>query len=311
MAALYPKGRAPADPAKRPSLLVPLEGSRKPSCPAPTPARPGHRSPREGLWAAPAVPAEQLLPAAHGDHGKLRQHSTNYVIRRSFAHGSRKLDYSRVRLLVDDTSSGAEARQRVRLPGTARIPAGRARDPRAWRAWSRGGAASGYRDSGCATDWKGRGLLPPRQQSRGSVRGKAAKGLGAPRRGRGAAGGAGTDLAGGAVTQHHQLELAVRTLLLLRVRHDLYGPGGKEEAESSREEPGAGARTGQREGRAPRSRSWQQRWNHHRHLPSARPPSLWSARGETNGRAEERGRSGNLRARATATSPAASSGHTH
>lgn len=205
-----------------------------------------------------------------------------------------------------------KARQRVRPPGTERIPAGRAHVSRAWRAWSRGGAASQLsrqrlRDrleaaAGCS-------LLSSR--ARGSVRGKAAKGLGAPRRGRGAAGGAGTDLASGAVPQHHQLELAVRTLLLLRVRHDLYGPGKKEEAESSREEPGAGARTEQREERAPRSRNRQQRRSRHRHLPSARPPSLWSARGETNGSAEERGGSGKLRAGATATSSVAASGHTH
>lgn len=142
------------------------------------------------------------------------------------------------------------------------------------------------------------------------MRGKAGRELGAPRRGRGAVGGAGTDLASGAVPQHHQLELAVRTLLLLRVRHDLYSPGGKEEAES-REESGAGTRTGRGEERAPRSRSRQQRRNGHRHLPSARPPSLWSARGETNDGAEGRGGSGKLRAGATATSGVAASGHTH
>lgn len=303
--------RAPADPAKRPSLLVPLEGSRELS-----PPRPGHRSHRERLWAIPATAAKQLQPPARprqrtGISGKLRQRHRNYVIRRSFSNGSRKLDYSSARLFVDDTSSGAEAPSEGLAAGHGADTGGKS--PRVpGRARSRGGAASQVsrqrlRDkleaaAGCS-------LLSSR--ARDSVRGTAGKGVGAPRGERGAVGGAGTDLASGAVPQHHQLELAVRTLLLLRVRHDLYGPGEKEEAESSREEPGAGARTGQGEERALRSRSRQQRRNQRRHLPSVRPPSLWSARGETNNSAEGRGGSSKLQARATATSPATASGHTH
>lgn len=107
--------RAPADPAEPPSLPVPL-GEPGPQVlgPEPSPPGPGHCSHRERLWAVPATPAEPLQPPARprqrtGISGKLRQHHGNYVIRRSFANGSRKLDYRRVRLFVDDASPGAEA----------------------------------------------------------------------------------------------------------------------------------------------------------------------------------------------------------
>lgn len=66
---------------------------------------------------------------------------------------------------------------------------------------------------------------------------------------------------------------------------------GKEKRRRAAGRDGVREQGGERgEERAPRSRSLQRHRGRSRHLPSARPPSLWPARDETNERGEGRGR---------------------
>lgn len=257
--ALYPKGRAPADPATFPARPFGGEPRTLVLGPDPSHPRPGHCSLRERLWAVTAAPAEQFLPparigSARGSPGNSPSTTRITLFAAPFLTAQKNWLQSCTSLcwrhLLGRGSPvrGLAAGHGADTGGQSPRPPGRARSR---------GAAGTARRSGCAQTASGRGLFPPQQHSQGQREGEGREGARAPRRGRGAAGGAGTDLASGAVPQHHQLELAVRTLLLLRVRHDLYGPGENEEAESSREETGAGARAGQREERAPRSRSRQ------------------------------------------------------
>lgn len=136
--------------------------------PGPSPPRPGHRSHRERLRAIAATPAKQLLPPARdqqrtGISGKLRQRRRNYVIRRSFSYGSRKLDYSRVRLFVDDASSGAEAPSEGLGAGhgadTGGKPASPVQGPEPKGSSQPGIATAAARQTGSR-----RGLLLPQQQ---------------------------------------------------------------------------------------------------------------------------------------------------
>lgn len=250
LAARYPKRRAPADPAQH----LPCSSlSTRTHGPRPQPSSPGTAAPRAA--AGDSSDSSRAAPASIGSRGSAGTSGSTTAIALCAAPlltAQENWITGVYAYLLPRRARVRKPWQRVWLPGTARMspreePASPAQglQPR--------GAAARYRDSQLSRQPGS----PLSSTARGSGGAKAGKGLEAPRRGRGSAGGAGTDLASGAVPQHHQLELVVRTLLLLRVRHDLYGPGETEEAESSREELGAGARTKQGEERARLSRSRQ------------------------------------------------------
>lgn len=139
------------------------------------------------------------------------------------------------------------------------------------------------------------GLIPPQREGRGERRGgRPGKGLGAPRQRRGA----GRCRRGPALTlpvvpSPSTTSLSWRSGLSSSSESDMVPPppAGKEKRRRAAGRDGAQERGGEGgKARAPRSRSRQRCRGRSRHLPSARPPSLWPARDETTERREGRGR---------------------
>lgn len=155
--------------------------------------------------------------------------------------------------------------------------------------------AAEYRDNGSTANWQ-----PPRAAPssaggpEGALRGKAGKGT----RGTAAAERSGALPAGPALTlpvvpSPSTTSLSWRSGPSSSSESDMIStpPAGKEKRRRAAGRDGVQEQGGERrKRRAPRSLSRQRCRGRSRHLPSARLPSLWPARDETNERTEGRGR---------------------